>query len=127
VYSVAASGTFDLANYGDLLFPILLEHELKKRLGPGLGLTSVFTRKPLQPRIAALIEDGLFPSHGRILGLHTGLLALETERSVVDTGLRQLLAGHWPVDLIFAVRCVRRSIGTTTGSPPKSETFKGVE
>jgi hypothetical protein len=27
-------GTFDVSNYGDLLFPLLAEHELERRLGP---------------------------------------------------------------------------------------------
>lgn len=30
---VGIVGTFDVANYGDLLFPILAEHELRRRLG----------------------------------------------------------------------------------------------
>lgn len=33
VYSIALTGTFDLANYGDLLFPLVLQAELSKRLG----------------------------------------------------------------------------------------------
>ncbi|WP_430442995.1 MAG: polysaccharide pyruvyl transferase family protein [Pseudomonas piscis] len=32
-WQVAIFGTFDVANYGDLLFPIIAEHELQARLG----------------------------------------------------------------------------------------------
>ena len=32
VYRIAQIGTFDLENYGDLLFPIILENELRERL-----------------------------------------------------------------------------------------------
>jgi len=32
-YSIAISGTFDVANYGDLMFPIMAEYELCRRLG----------------------------------------------------------------------------------------------
>lgn len=34
-WQVAIFGTFDVANYGDLLFPILAQAELTRRLGPG--------------------------------------------------------------------------------------------
>ena len=30
IYRIAQIGTFDLENYGDLLFPVILENELKK-------------------------------------------------------------------------------------------------
>lgn len=32
-YNIAISGTFDVENYGDLMFPIVAEHELRRRLG----------------------------------------------------------------------------------------------
>ena len=32
IYRIAQIGTFDLENYGDLLFPVILENELKKRI-----------------------------------------------------------------------------------------------
>lgn len=32
-YNIAISGTFDVENYGDLMFPIMAEHELRRRLG----------------------------------------------------------------------------------------------
>ncbi|EHK66877.1 rhamnan synthesis F family protein [Achromobacter arsenitoxydans] len=32
-YHIAISGTFDVENYGDLMFPIMAEHELSRRLG----------------------------------------------------------------------------------------------
>lgn len=35
-YHIAISGTFDVENYGDLMFPIMAEHELSRRLGPVL-------------------------------------------------------------------------------------------
>jgi|GEM_PF-472100 len=32
-YNIAISGTFDVENYGDLMFPIMAERELRRRLG----------------------------------------------------------------------------------------------
>lgn len=32
-YNIAISGTFDVENYGDLMFPIIAEYELSRRLG----------------------------------------------------------------------------------------------
>lgn len=32
-YDIAISGTFDVENYGDLMFPIMADHELSRRLG----------------------------------------------------------------------------------------------
>lgn len=32
-YNIAITGTFDVENYGDLMFPIMAEHELRRRLG----------------------------------------------------------------------------------------------
>ena len=33
MYRVAMCGTFDIKNYGDLLFPLVLRHELESRFG----------------------------------------------------------------------------------------------
>jgi hypothetical protein len=33
-WQIGVCGTFDVANYGDLLFPVIAESELTERLGP---------------------------------------------------------------------------------------------
>lgn len=45
--SVGICGTFDVQNYGDLLFPLIAEMELSERLGPvALHRFSYFDRSP---------------------------------------------------------------------------------
>ena len=49
-YDIVHLGTFDVDNYGDCLFPLILEHHLRKRLGN----TKLYTFSPTSrlPRIA---------------------------------------------------------------------------
>ena len=60
---IAILGTFDLENYGDLLFPLLAQHELSKRLGEVEVLPFSYRPKhrPDWPYNVFPIEE--FPSH----------------------------------------------------------------
>src|SRR5258706_15521297 len=46
-WEIGICGTFDVANYGDLLFPLIAESELTERLGPiNLPRFSYHSRTP---------------------------------------------------------------------------------
>ena len=47
--TIAITGTFDLLNYGDLLFPLLMEKEISKRI---VGVDFLrFSYRPVEPPI----------------------------------------------------------------------------
>ena len=82
--AIAMCGTFDLKNYGDLLFPVIAAHELRQRL-PALDLQrfSYFSKRaPEWPfdvvsltEFAATVEslDGLIVGGGHIIRFDTDI------------------------------------------------------
>lgn len=71
--SIAQWGTFDLANFGDLLFPLIFEREIKKRLGDAVVSLRSPIGGPFQPdprrtvKRIVRFEDPLF--YDQILGV----------------------------------------------------------
>jgi len=149
VYSVAVSGTFNLANYGDFRFPILLEHELKKRLGPVAMAIASPIGGPFCPNASKRVariprrQDPDFYSrasacHAVVVG-GDDIIRFDDEALArpygisVEEAVASRASSRFLTDLggrlirIFAVHYVRLSIGMTTGWPLKSITIKGVK
>jgi glycosyltransferase involved in cell wall biosynthesis len=92
IYNIAISGTFDVENYGDLMFPIMAEHELTRRLG-----SVQLTRYSYLAKVAHSWPYDVTPLSGLNgeLGNHTGLLIGGGHLIRFDKGVAK---GYYPSD-----------------------------
>ena len=109
-YNIAIIGTFDVKNYGDLLFPEVLENELKKRLNlnklymfsPNGGIKpftkeKVYPIRDLEKIINDVGIDAIIIGGGNIIRLDK-TIARDYKRSY------EAAYGLWQVPILLAVK-----------------------
>ena len=125
---VGVVGTFDVANFGDLLFPLVLEHELGRRLGavevrryshrPMSAPPWPYSVRPISELIASVEELDLLVVGGGHLVRFDAAVAPHYE--AVDSGVPHP-GGYWLSPTLLAasagVPVAWNAVGVSPGTP----------